>query len=101
MAYKNRKGMGKMMEQQQGLFSSEIEKQIALSLEIILKDVAEKSGKEPTKRYFKKKDFCKEIGISFNSCQLWITKGLPVVQVEGVLLIDMRDAEKFLQDHKI
>ncbi|MFL2137838.1 hypothetical protein [Desemzia sp. FAM 23991] len=90
-----------MEQQEYSVFSKEIEQQIARSLQIILNDVVEKNQNEDTKRYYKKKDFCKEMSISFSTLQGWVTKGLPIIQVEGISLIDMRDAEKFLQDHKI
>lgn len=53
-----------------------------------------------TKRYFRKKEFCKEMGISNNTLSLWIRKGLPVIQIEGISMIDMDDAVSFLNKHK-
>ncbi|SIN98011.1 transcriptional regulator, AlpA family [Carnobacterium alterfunditum] len=90
------------MEQQTfGLFSKEIQEQIAKFLETMLGNVAEESKNKGGKRYFKKKDFCEEIGISYGTLAKWLTKGLKVIHVEQITMIDMRDAEKFLQDHKI
>ena len=90
------------MEQQYSILSKEIETQIAITLQKVLNNVAEDNKNKSTKIFYKKKDFCKEVGISYNTLQLWINKeNLPVIQVEGLSLIDMRDAERFLEKHKI
>lgn len=89
------------MEQQYSMFSKELEEQIARTVISIVNNTAVETMNKGGQRYMKKKTFCEEMQISFNSLQVWIAKGLPVVQIEGISLIDMRDAEKFLQEHKI
>lgn len=89
------------MEQEYTMFSKELEEQIARTVITIVNSTADKAINRDGKRYLKKKDFCKEMSISFSTLRVWVAKGLPVIQVEGITLVDMRDAEKFLQDHKL
>lgn len=83
------------------MFSKRLEDKITNNVITIVNSAAVEAMKKSDRRYYKKKAFCTQMQISHNTLQGWITKGLPCIQVEGISLIDMRDAEKFLQAHKI
>lgn len=83
------------------LFSDDLEKIVAETVIKVINNTAASVKENGSKRYFKKKSFCEEMEISFNTLTNWINMGLPVIQVEGIQLIDMHDAVKFLSEHKI
>lgn len=83
------------------LFSDDLEKRVAETVTQVIASAAASAKENNTKRYFKKKAFCEEMEISFSTLSNWIKKGLPTIQIEGIQLIDMKDAEKFLNEHKI
>lgn len=87
--------------EQYNIFSKEIEEQIASTVITIVNSTAVDAINKGDRRYYKKKAFCAQMQISHNTLQGWIANGLPCIQVEGISLIDMRDAEIFLQAHKI
>lgn len=83
------------------LFSKDIQQGVASELMTLINEVKAESQKLPSKRYFKKKDFCQEVGISFNTLQKWINElGFKVVIIDGLQLIDMQDAVEFFNKHK-
>lgn len=90
-----------MQEQTYSMFSNELEEKIAERVIAIVTETAMEAKLEGNKRYFKKNAFCEEMSISFNSLQGWLRMGLPVIQVEGITMIDMQDAIEFLNKHKI
>lgn len=87
--------------EQYNMFSKELEEKIVNTIITIVNNTAVEARNKGGRRYLKKKDFCREFGISFNSLKLWESKGLKVIQVEGISLIDTLDVEKFLEKHKI
>lgn len=89
-----------MQNQSISLFSEEVQKQIAETVISIVTKTANETLQKPAKRYYKKKEFCQEVGIANNTLTLWINRGLKVSQIEGISLIDMNDAIKFINEHK-
>lgn len=90
-----------MNAQELKFFSDDLEKLVAETVIKVINNTAASVKENSSKRYFKKKAFCEEMEISFNTLANWIKMGLPVIQVEGIQLIDMQDAVKFLSEHKI
>ncbi|WP_034551661.1 hypothetical protein [Carnobacterium funditum] len=84
-----------------GMFSKELEKQIIDTVTKVIMSTAADTKVNSGKRYFKKKDFCTEVCISYNTLSAWIDNGLKVIQIDGISLIDMQDAVQFLNKHKI
>lgn len=89
-----------MQNQAVNMFSEDLEKLIGEAIRHVVKDTVDQTQQQSSKRYYKKKEFCKEMGIVYNTLTVWINKGLPVIQVEGLTLIDMEDAIRFLNNHK-
>lgn len=89
-----------MQNQSISLFSEDIQKQIAETVISIVTKTANETLQRPAKRYYKKKDFCQELQIANNTLTIWINKGLPVIQIEGITMIDMNDAIRFINEHK-
>lgn len=83
------------------IFSKELENQIMETVTKVIINTATDTRLNNRKRYFKKKDFCSELSISYNTLSAWITNGLKVIQIDGITLIDMEDANQFLNKHKI
>ncbi|MFJ7890746.1 helix-turn-helix domain-containing protein [Lysinibacillus xylanilyticus] len=52
------------------------------------------------KLYMNKKEASQYIGVSFNTLQKFIDKGMPVIEVDGVKLISKRDIDEFLEKKK-
>lgn len=90
-----------MKEQTFSIFSEETEKVISEAVLKIIFQTQSNVALNGKKRFLKKKEFCKEVGISNNTLSVWIKKGLPVIQVEGISLIDMEDAIKFFNQNKV
>ena len=90
-----------MQEPNISMFSDDLENRIAETVISIVTKSASDTLYKPTKRFYRKKEFCQEIGIANNTLSLWINKGLKVSQIEGVQLIDMEDAIQFINEHKI
>lgn len=89
-----------MQNQIISLFSEEVQKQIAETVISIVTKTANETLQKPAKRYYKKKEFCQEVGIANNTLTLWINRGLKVIQIEGITMIDMNDAIQFINEHK-
>lgn len=83
------------------MFSKELENKIVDTVTEVIMNTAAHTKANSDKRYFKKKDFCAELSISFNTLSSWINNGLKVIQIDGISLIDMQDAIQFFDEHKI
>lgn len=76
----------------------EVYEQTLLSM---VKEVMNKANSmDRYKPYMNKKEAALYIGVSFNTLQKFIDKGMPVIEVDGVKLISKRDIDEFLEKKK-
>lgn len=52
------------------------------------------------KQYMNKKEAAQYIGISFNTFQKLEKRGLPIIEIDGVMLVKKQDIDEFLNTYK-
>lgn len=53
------------------------------------------------KQYMNKKEAAQYIGVSFNTFQKLEKNGLPIIQIDGIMLVKKDDIDIFLNNYKI
>lgn len=53
------------------------------------------------KEWLKQKSVCEYLDISYNTLQLWRSKGLKVATVSGITLISKTEINRFLKENQI
>lgn len=91
-----------MQNQNISFFSEEMEKQITETVISLVTETINETLQKPQKKFFRKKEFCEEVGCSFNTLQKWIHElGLPVVSLSGTQFISWDDFVIFTKKHTI
>lgn len=83
----------------------EISKEFVDSYQALLLDIARESVDKvregfSEKEYMNKKEASEYIGISFNTFQKLERMGLPVIEIDSVMLVKRQDIDEFLNAHK-
>lgn len=68
--------------------------------ELALKVVEDVESGYNIKPYMNKKEAAEYIGVSFNTLKKFEREGLPVIEVDGVMLIKKSDIDEFLDSYK-
>lgn len=55
---------------------------------------------EKSQRYMNKANACKYCGITNNTLDKWLTRGLGRIHIDGVVRFDKEDLDKFMKAHK-
>lgn len=76
-----------------------IEKLKYASFEVI--ETAKKKEEAYGKEWLKQKSVCEYLDISYNTLQLWRSKGLKVATVSGITLISKTEINRFLKENQI
>lgn len=53
------------------------------------------------KEWLKQKEAVEWLDISYNTLQLWRSKGLKVATVQGITLVSKKEINRFLSEHQI
>lgn len=62
---------------------------------------SKKQGSIYGKEWLKQKEACEWLNISYNTLQLWRTKGLKISTIEGITLISKKEINRFLEENEV
>ena len=73
-------------------------------VEMIAKTIKEANEKVEVRkelpRYMTKQQASDYVGVSYNTFQKMVRAGLPLISVDGIVRVDQKDVDEFLQQNK-